>query len=270
MLIPTLNGQQSPDRTTSVTDARPRWLLPIFVALAWTNLAAFVPTLAAEEPLTPIAAINVSLTNTAITVQAVISAIREPSGGRAPYIVSLSESNATVPLVYWSDMQPKLAAKVKVGNVIRAKVKVKLYRGHPELLISGPDAIDLVSEAPASATSTNASTDGTVSPAPSAPASPPPPAVSTVIGKIKDDWAGRIVVISGTISGIDKADKSLRLSVQDATGEIHVVLSETLLTGLRVDQLVTGRALTITGPLKLLDGKPAVIPETAGAITFAP
>jgi DNA/RNA endonuclease YhcR with UshA esterase domain len=60
------------------------------------------------------------------------------------------------------------------------------------------------------------------------------------------------------------------LSLQDRTGEIQVVLGETELTGLPVDRLVPGRALTITGPVKLLDGKPAVIPELAGAVTLTP
>jgi hypothetical protein len=270
MLRPNLDCHRSHDRITSVETFRPRWLLPIFVAIAWTNLAAPVPTLSAEEPLTPIASINLSLTNQAITVQAVVSAIREPSSGHAPYIVSLTESNATVPLVYWSDMQPKLAAKVKVGNLIRAKVKVKLYRDHPELQISGPDAIELVSAAPTVATSTNAPTEATASPAPSVAATPPPAAVQTVIGKIKEDWVGRTVVISGTISGSDNGNKSRRLSIQDATGEIQVVLGEAELTGLHIDRLVPGRVLTITGPVKLLDGKPAVIPEAASAITLAP
>ncbi|MGO9528996.1 MAG: OB-fold nucleic acid binding domain-containing protein [Verrucomicrobiia bacterium] len=269
MLRSNLDCHYPHDKITSAEKPRLRWLLPIFVAIAWTNLVGLVPTLLAEEPLTPIASIDVSLTNQAITVQAVVSAIQEPSGGRAPYIVSLTESNTTVPLVYWSDMQPQLAAKVKVGNVIRAKVNVKLYRNHPELQISGPDAIDLVSAAPAAA-STNAPTEATASPAPSAAATPPPAAVHTVIGKIKEDWVGRTVVISGTISGTDNGDKSRRLSIQDATGEIQVVLGESELTGLRVDQLVPGRVVTITGPVKLLDRKPAVVPEAASVVTLAP
>ena len=269
MLKSNLGCHRSPDKITSAEKSPPRWLLPIFVAIAWTNLVGPVPTLLAEEPLTPIASIDVSLTNQAITVQAIVSAIREPSGGHAPYIVSLTESNSTVPLVYWSNMQPQLAAKVKVGNLIRAKVNVKLYRNHPELQISSPDAIDLVSAAP-SATSTNAPTEATAASAPSAAAAPPPAAVQTVIGKIKEDWVGRTVVISGTISGSDNGDKSRRLSIQDATGEIQVVLGESELTRLHADQLVPGRVLTITAPVKLLDGKPAVVPEAASFVTLAP
>jgi DNA/RNA endonuclease YhcR with UshA esterase domain len=269
MLRPGFNSQHSDDGIISAEGLRRQWQLPIFVAIAWTILVGFVPILSAEETLTPIASINPSLTNQAITVQAVVSAIREPSGGGAPYIVSLTEGNATVPLVYWPDMQPQLATKVKVGNVIHAKVKVKLYRGHVELQISGPDAIDLVSAAPPSAAPTTAPAEASTSPSPSAVATPSPAPEQTVIGKIKEDWVGRVVVISGTISGIDSGDKSRRLSVQDRTGEIQVILSESELTSLPIDKLVPGRVLTITGPVKLLDGKPAVIPEVAGAVTLA-
>ena len=81
---------------------------------------------------------------------------------------------------------------------------------------------------------------------------------------------GRAVVISGTVSGSDNGDKNRRLSFQDATGEIQVVLGEKVLTGLHIGQLMPGLALTITGPVKLLDGKLAVIPESAGAVTLTP
>ena len=267
MLKPMLDWRRFPGRITSVGDLRPPWLLPIFVAIVWTNLAVLVPPLSAEEALTPIPRINLSVTNQTVTVQAVVSAIREPSGGGAPYIVSLTQGNATVPLIYWSNMQPELATKVKVGNLIRAKVTVKLYRGTLELQISGPDAIDLVSAASTAAVSTNPPPQATTSPAPSATATPPPALPQTLIGKIKEDWVGRIVVISGTISGIDNDNKSCRLSIQDGTGEIQVVLGENELTGLHVDQLLPGRVLTITGPVKLLDGKRAIVPEAAGAVT---
>ena len=81
---------------------------------------------------------------------------------------------------------------------------------------------------------------------------------------------GRTVVFSGTISGTDNGDKSRRLSIQDATGEIQVVLAERELTGLHVDQLAPGRVVTITGPVKLLDGKLVVVPEAASAVMLAP
>ena len=81
---------------------------------------------------------------------------------------------------------------------------------------------------------------------------------------------GRAVVISGTISGVDKGDGSRRLSVQDRSGEIQVVLGSPVLSSLQTSQLVPGRALTIAGPVKLVDGKPVVVPEAPGAVTISP
>ncbi|MGD1017860.1 MAG: hypothetical protein ABSA12_00945 [Verrucomicrobiia bacterium] len=268
MLKPTLDCRCSPEKITSVENRRPHWLLPIFVAIAWTNLVGTVPALSAEETHTPIASINLSLTNHAITVQAAISAIQEPSGARAPYVVSLMESNATVPLVYWSDMQPKLAEKVKVGNVIRAKVKVSLYRDRLQLRISGPDAIDLVSAAPSTDDSTNSPAEATNAPPPVVPATPSSPPVRAAIGNIKEDWVGRWVIISGTISGSDNGEKSRRLSVQDATGEIQVVLGESELINLPIHEWLLGRVVKITGPVNLVDEKLTVVPQSADAVTL--
>ncbi len=269
MMKPTLDCRRSHDKITSAENLHSRWLLPIFVAITWTNLVGVVPAISAGETLTAIASINLSLTNHAIAVQAVISAIREPSSERAPYIVSLTEDKATVPLVYWSDMQPQLAAKVKVGNLIHAKVTVKLYRDHPELQISGPDAIDLVSAASPTDGSTNSPAAATPPPAPVVDATPSSPPVQTVIGKIKEDWVGRAVVISGTISDSDNGNKTRRLSVQDATGAIQVVLGESELTSLPVNEWLLGRVVTITGPVKLVDGKLTVVPQSASAVTLA-
>ena len=267
----------------------------IFVAIVCTNLVGLASALAEDAPLTPIPSIDLSLTNQLITVQALITNIREPTGPRSPYIVTLTESNATVPLVYWSDMQPQLSSKVKLGNIINAEVKVSTYRHNIQLRISSNDAIRVVGTAPIPAASTNtpapgaspaapstnaartkpaASTNTTVvgasASAPSANAAPttsfPPAPVATDIGKIKEDWVGRVVVISGTISGGGTTDKGRRFSLRDATGEIQVLLGQTVLGGLSADKLPPGQTLTITGPVKLLDGKLAVIPETRAAV----
>jgi hypothetical protein len=240
-----------------------RWFLPIFVAIACTNLVSLPPVLAAngaksevkpklivvsqtpapsaEGVLTPIADINKSLTNHEVTVQAAVSNIREPRSERAPYSVTLTEAGASIPLVYWSDMQAQLGSKVKTGNVVRAKVTVSVYRDNLQLRIYDANALEVVGVAG-------------------------PPPTATVIGKIKADWVDRAVIISGTISGSETTDKGRQLKVQDATGEIPVVLDEKVLSGLAAAELLPGRALTVTGPVKLYDGKPAVVPEAASAV----
>jgi exonuclease VII large subunit len=216
--------------------------------------------LAADVTLTPIAKITKALTNQQITVQAVISSIRPPTSDRAPYVVTLTEGGASTPLVFWSDMQAQLGSKINTGNVIRARVTVSTFRDQIQLRFRGADAIEVVSAVPAVPPAT---------PPVAPPTTPPVPPTPTTIGKIKGDWADRVVIISGTISGSDKIDKGQRLSVQDATGEIQVVLGEKALTGLAVTELQPGRALTVTGPVKISEGKPAIIPEAPGAVKLA-
>lgn len=268
--MPKLDCFRPQTRLTSAEKPGFRWFLPIFVGILFTNLMAQAPVLAGDAPPTPIANISKALTNHQVTVQAVISNVSEPRNERAPYTVTLTESNAAIPLVYWSDLQPQLGPKVKVGNLIRANATVSVYRDNLQLRIRNADAVQVVS---AASTTTNAAPGNPQAAAPPAAvptASPATPPTKAVIGKIKADWLDRVVIISGTISGSDSTDKGRRLKVQDATGEIVVVLEEKVLSGLAVADLQPGRALAVTGPVKLYEGNPAVVPEAANAVKLAP
>jgi exonuclease VII large subunit len=239
-----------------------RWFLSIVVAILCTSGVGPTPAAASEEPLTPIARINKSLQNQEVIVQAVISAINEPQNG-APYYVTLAQGGATVSLIYWPDMQAQLGSKVRVGNIIRVKATVGLYGERLQLRIRDPSAVEVVSGV-AGAT-TNATPVATI-----ATATPQAPSTETVIGKIKADWVDRAVIISGTVSEFKTAGKSWRLKVQDRTGEIPVVLGEKALAGLAVKELQPGWVVAVTGPVKIYEGKPSVIPEVAGAIRVTP
>ena len=261
-MMPRPDCFRSRSRLTSAENPIRRWFLPIFVGVLCTNLAGRAPAAATDAPLTPVANITKSLTNQHVTVQATISNIRLPTSERAPYVATLTEGGASISLVYWSDLQTQLGSKMNTGNVIRAKVTVSTYRDQIQLRIRGADAIEVVSAAPVPATSTNSQAGVSLATTKAAP-------TATTIGKIKGTWADRVVIISGTISGSDKTDKSQRLIVQDATGEIPVVLGETALTGLAVTELRPGRALTVTGPVKISVGKPVIIPDAPGALKLA-
>lgn len=245
-----------------------RWFLPIFVAILCTNLTGQAPALAGEEPFTSLASITRSSSNQQVTVQAVVSSIREPSSDRAPYTVTLTEGGATLPLVYWSDIQPQVGPKMKVGNLVRAKVTVNIYRDRLQLRVRTADAVELIKTGVA-LPSAPAATGGTNPPTP-VPSIPTTPPTETVIGKIKGDWAGRGVIISGTISANEDAGIGRRLSVADATGEIPVLLGERVMSGLVAADLQPGRALTVTGQVKLLDAKPVVIPDNASGVRLVP
>jgi hypothetical protein len=171
-------------------------------------------------------------------------------------------------MVYWSDLQPQVASKVKVGNVVQAKVTVSVYRDQLELRLRSGVDLELAS---AVAPTTNAA-DATATPAAASPApvtASPPPTTATVIGKIKADWAGRVVIISGTISGSQDTPQGREFTVDDATGEIPMLLGQKVLGGLSASQLQPGQALTVTGAIALSDGKPIIVPEDASAVKLA-
>jgi hypothetical protein len=257
------------------------WLLPIFVLALCTNLVGTSPVRAADAPLTPIPKISKLLIKQEIIVRAPITAIREPSSGAAPYIVSLAEGGTTLPMVYWSDLQPGVTSKVKIGNVIQAKVTVSVYRDQLELRLRSAADLELASEASlpsTSSTTTNtagamatsvATSPTPVAASPTPTASAPPLSTTTVIGKIKADWSGRVVTISATISGFQDTPQGRQFTVDDATGEIPMLLGEKVLGGLSVSQLQPGQALTVTGAIALSDGKPIIVPEDASAVKLA-
>jgi DNA/RNA endonuclease YhcR with UshA esterase domain len=271
-MMPTLAGHLSTTRLTSRGErSHYRWLLSLFVGLLCTYLAKPAPVLASEATLTPVGSITKALTNQDVTVQAIISNVREPRSERAPYVVSLTEAGATLPLVYWSDMQPPLATKVKAGNLIRVTAAVSIYRDQIQLRLRDPATFIVVTEAAVPVTSAPSATNAPAAAPPTPPVIvPTTPPTATVIGAIKADWVDRVVIISGTISASDHVDKAQRLGVQDATGQIQVVLGEKALSGLSVTDLQPGRVVTVTGPVKLENGTRTIVPEAAGAVKLAP
>ena len=243
-----------------------RWLLPVFVAILCTNLTGQAPAQVSGEHLTPIASINKSLLNQEITVQAVVGGISRPHEG-GPYYVALTQGAATIPLIYWSSMQAQIGPKLKAGNLVRAKVKVSVYQDQLQLRIGSADALEVVSSAAGGAattaapaatapTTTNPAATARVATAPAATTPPQPAPTQTVIGKIKADWVDRAVLISGTVSGSETKGTGWQLKVQDATGEIPVVLGEKTMAGLAVAQVQPGWVVTVTGPVKVYEGKP--------------
>src|SRR5882724_10702720 len=183
-MMPIFVSRLSRNRFSSADgNLRSQWLLSLFVALLCTNMAGPATALTNEASLTPVGSITKALTNHEVTVQALISSVREPTSARAPYNVRLTEGSATLPLVYWSDMQPQLASKVKVGNTIRVTALVSVYRDTLQLRLRSATALDVVSVAAAPAgTATNVT--ATAAPPVSAP-SPTAATAATVIGAIK-------------------------------------------------------------------------------------
>jgi DNA/RNA endonuclease YhcR with UshA esterase domain len=212
------------------------------------------------KPRTSLGSITQSMTGQVVTVQATISDVREPSSERAPFIVTLSEGNSRIPLVFWSDVQSEIASQIRVGNAIRAKVLVNEYRGTLQLKLR--DAKDLES-AGAEAETREAGAP------PAVPAAAPEPKDSKAsIGSITEAWVNRTVTISGSIAASDSIGKGQRLRLRDATGEIQVILWDTVLSRIPAEEFRLGRSVSVTGTVKLYRGKVEVIPDSADSVKF--
>ena len=85
------------------------------------------------------------------------------------------------------------------------------------------------------------------------------------IGDINSAYVGRIVNITGEITGLTENEGNLFFSAKDKTGEIKVVLwSDTIgllkLKGMNIDDIENGKAINIIGNIQLYRGELEVIP----------
>jgi DNA/RNA endonuclease YhcR with UshA esterase domain len=102
---------------------------------------------------TPVAAITSAMLDKDVTVQATITEIREPHSDKAPFIVTLAQDNARIPLVFWSDLQTQIKVQLKVGNVVRVKAQVTEHRGTLEIKLRNATDLTVVTAATPPATS---------------------------------------------------------------------------------------------------------------------
>jgi DNA/RNA endonuclease YhcR with UshA esterase domain len=142
---------------------------------AWTNLAgpvqaavgcdaaAFVLTSGARfavkataASVTEIAAINDSLLNTTVEVQATIKSINRPrEGSRAPYRVNIADDSGAINLIIWSDVFEVVESQYGLtpGQLISVRARVTEFRGEVQLTLRGAGDLKLLSKAGAKSTS---------------------------------------------------------------------------------------------------------------------
>jgi DNA/RNA endonuclease YhcR with UshA esterase domain len=202
------------------------------------------------KPTTPLAKINQSMNGQEVYIQATISDIREPrEGSKAPFIVTLSEGDSKVSMVFWSNLHKQIAQHIRVGNVIRATAVVSEYRGTLQLKLRNAKDIESVGAAPTAQA-----------------ANPEPADGKATIGSITEGWANRTVTISGNISSSDSIGKGQRLRLHDDTGEIQVVLWDNVLSRIPATEFQSGRSVSVTGRVKVYRGQLEVVPDSAEGV----
>jgi DNA/RNA endonuclease YhcR with UshA esterase domain len=217
---------------------------------------------AADKPVTLLANVNDSLKGKEITVQATVSEVQEPRSERAPFVITLTDGNVKIPMVFWNenDLYTKIKNHIRVGNTIRTKVTVGDYRGTLQLRFRNAQDIQSVAVPLPSAErkDNDRPTESAVS-----------PASRMNIGRITDEWTNRTVTISGTVSTSDSIGKGQRVRVRDASGEIQIILWDNVLAKLPAAELVSGRTITVTGPVKLYRGQLEIVPASPEAVKVA-
>jgi len=86
-----------------------------------------------------------------VTVQGTIKQFNpQREGTRTPYVITLTDGNVEIPLVFWSDSYDTLKnpEAIAPGAVLSARVRVSEYRGRPQLVLTSP--AELIVKTPAS------------------------------------------------------------------------------------------------------------------------
>ena len=215
------------------------------------------PTAAPTPPAgtTPVASLDRSKMGQIFTVQATVTNIREPRSERAPYIVTLEESGATIQMVYWSDTAPAVASKVRVGNTLRVRAKLEEFKGTLQLRLGNANDIELV-------TAGSAKTQATPTPPPAPVAAAGPVEISRITPAMEH----QTVIITGTIEKSEPLGKGRRLGVKDATGTVRVILWEKVLGQLPADKLEAGTRVTVTGRVQKYRDSLEVVPDSAADV----
>lgn len=214
-----------------------------------------------QAATTPLASINQSLVGQELTIQAAITDVREPSSEKAPFVVTLTQGEARVPMVFWKDLQERIADKIRVGNVVRAKVQVNQHRDTLQVKLLNAGDIEVVGTA--SEGGAVAATDPQTEASPRTEGS----GGTMNIAAITEASADSTVTITGKISTSDNIGKGQQLRVRDDSGEIQVILWDNVLSQVPVDNLQAGRTMTVTGRVKLYRGKLEIVPDSAQGVT---
>ncbi len=221
-----------------------------------------------QAAATGVGDINQSMTGQDVTVQATITDVREPRSERAPFTVTLTQGDAHIPLVFWSDTQKTIADKIRVGNVVRVKAQVGEHRGALQIKLRNAGDIEVVGTEK-SGDSSGGSTSSESAPAAEAPAAAENKGGSATINSITEAAVNNTVTIAGRIASSDSMGKGQRLRVQDDSGEIQVILWDNVLSKVSASDLQAGRNITVTGRVKSYRGKLEVVPDSADGVTVS-
>lgn len=211
----------------------------------------------ARKATTPLESINNSMMGQEVTVQASITDIREPRSEKAPFVVTLSEGGSKLPMVFWSDIQTQIAQHLKVGNVVRVKAIVNEHRGTLQLKLRAAKDIEVVGSGGGDQSDAGQGEQS---------AGARPADGRAEIGDITEEWANRTVTVAGDIAASESIGKGQRVRLRDASGEIQVILWDSVLSRIPADELREGRAVSVTGQVKLYRGRVEVVPDSADAV----
>ena len=174
-------------------------VLTVFVASTLTNLhhQATAAVTATQTFKTDLGAINASMLDSTVEVQATIQSISLPrEGSGAPYRVKLGDETGTITLVLWPNVWDVLNPQHHLddGDLVRIRAGVSRYRDEIQLKLDDPANFQVLSKAKPP-------------PPPPPPPSPPPPPKITSLASITEEMKGQEIVVQATIVAVRQPER---------------------------------------------------------------
>lgn len=180
-----------------------------------------------------------------VTVTGTLKTIGIPRpGSNAPYVLTLEEDGAELPIIFWDDVFEGLERKLPLpGSLVSARGRVDVYQGTVQIKVR--EAGDL--RVPAHESS-------------GLNAVPPVRRIAEISAAQK----GEMVTVDGILGEPKSISGGVIYPITDESGEMKVLFWDKQVSGEERDALESGAHLRVTAPLVVYKGTLELVPADAG------
>ena len=217
----------------------------------------------------PLKDLDLSYLDKEVSISGKITDIRVPGpDSRAPVAIAIAQDKISHQIVMWKDVYQKLSnlAKLKVGDVIVARVVVNQYRNRLQLRLKNASDFSLVKQQDKNAEATPADKK----PAWKRPVTQQAKVVKIdAINKVTVADKGKIVELRGKIVSKVKLAPCYKLMLRDKTGSIAVVLWDRLFADAEIiEKLTLGSEIQVIGKVDAFRDKLQLQPGAVDQVTI--
>jgi exonuclease VII large subunit len=188
-----------------------------------------VPVVAAPEvpagDITPLGQISEALQDQTVTVEGQVVNFRASGNPRAPNTLTLQDESGSAPLVMWPDAFDLLNPRPGMGDRIRVRGSVSVYRGTAQVRCRDAQQLSILDDTGASASQAPSAAAAVQAAAPAMATAAAPVAIA--VRDIDGSTVGQTILLEGTIASIREAWSDTApniITFTDGTSTIPLVM----------------------------------------------